>query len=327
MRYQRPSYFSLCIASLCVLADATESTKRGLAYTGDSNEADLNLLMSTQSPISWYYTWSLNQANGTNNTVPFVPLIHNTDDASNSDLNSLLDALPSSSTHLLSFNEPDGTTDSGGSSIEPEDAAQSYLDHIAPLRTSDTRSWNISHPAITGSTQGLEWLQKFNASCYDLDPAGCPVDFVAVHWYGDFAGLTAWLGTLHEFYVVNSTDSGADDLKFWITEMALPQQDTDTTVAMMNQSLAYLDDLDYVQGYAWFGAFRSDSANEWTGSSVALFDDDGGLTEVGSLYMGGEANGFAEGTKGEGDSSVASGISISIGAVVISGLALYSILW
>ncbi|KAH6654148.1 hypothetical protein BKA67DRAFT_517532 [Truncatella angustata] len=317
----------LLLTALCPTGHATESSKRGLAYTGDSNEADLNLLVSAQSPISWYYTWSLNQASGTNNTVAFVPLIHNTDDASNSNLNSLLSALPSSSTHVLSFNEPDGTTDSGGSSIEPEDAAQSYLDHIAPLRTSGSRSWNISWPSVTGSTQGLDWLQRFNESCYDLDPDGCPMDFVAVHWYGDFSGLASWLGTLQNFYVANATDpDAAKDLKFWITEMALPQQDEDATVSMMNQSLSYLDGLDYIESYAWFGAFRSDDSNEWTGSSVALFDDDGGLTEVGSLYLGGEENGFAKGTKGEGDSA-ASGMLVSTSTLMVTGLVMMTMLW
>lgn len=314
-------------ASLCAIAAAVQPSKRGLAYTGDSNEADLNLLMSAQSPISWYYTWSLNQATGTNGTVPFVPLIHNTGDASNSQLNSILNALPSSSTHLLAFNEPDGTTDSGGSSIEPEDAAQSYLDHIAPLRTLDSRPWNISHPSVTGSSQGLEWLQRFNASCYEKDSNGCPMDFVAVHWYGDFAGLAWWLGTLHEFYVTNASNADeAADLKFWITEMALPQQDTDATVAMMNQSLTYLDELDYIAAYAWFGAFRSDDSNEWTGSSVALFDDDGGLTEAGSLYLGGEQNGFAKGNKGDGDSA-APKLSVSAWAVATIALVSAAMFW
>ncbi|KAI0129004.1 glycosyl hydrolase catalytic core-domain-containing protein [Xylariales sp. AK1849] len=327
MRQNRYSFtpLVLVVALYASQINATISSKRGLAYSGDSHDADYNLLLSAESPISWYYTWSLNQAQDVNDTVTFIPLIHNTDDASNSNLGSILNALPSSSTHLLSFNEPDGTTGSGGSSIEPEDAARSYLDSIAPFRDSETRSWNISHPSITGSTQGLDWLRSFNESCYDLDPAGCPTDFVAVHWYGDFSGLASWLGTLHEFYTANST--GQEDLKFWVTEMALPQQDDDATVSMMNQSLAYLDGLDYVEAYAWFGAFRSgDDANGFTGDAVSLFDDDGGLTELGSLYLGGEENGFAKGTKGEGDSA-ASTTSMSTWAVVVAGLAVVSALW
>ncbi|KAI1878258.1 uncharacterized protein JN550_000440 [Neoarthrinium moseri] len=316
----------ICAYALCFAPTrATLPSKRGLAYTGSDDQADTRLLLSAQSPISWYYTWSLYQAQSANDSVAFLPLIHNTDDASNSDLTTILDRLPSSSTHLLTFNEPDGTTDSGGSSIEPEDAAKSYLNHIAPLRSSDSRQWNISHPSVTGSGQGLNWLQRFNSSCYELDDAGCPMDFVAVHWYGDFAGLASWLGTLHEFYTENSTTNA--DLKFWITEMALPQQDEDATVAMMNQSLAYLDDLDYVEGYAWFGAFRSDSANEWTGDAVSLFDDHGGLTELGSLYLGGEQNGFAEGTKGEGNSAAVPSTSMSTCSLILTGLAMTLLLW
>jgi hypothetical protein len=59
-----------------------------------------------------------------------------------------------------------------------------------------------------------------------------------------------------------------------------------------------LDDLEYVERYAWFGAFRADDANEWTGDAVALFEDDGGLTELGALYLGDK---FSEGQKGEGE--------------------------
>lgn len=170
----------------------------------------------------------------------------------------------------------------------------------------------ISHPSTTGSPNGLDWLRRFNSSCYDIDPEnGCPADFVAAHWYGAFAGLAGWLGTLNEFYNTNSTRK--QPLKIWVTEMALPQQSEENTVGMMNQTLPYLDQLDYVERYSWFGAFRSDDANEWTGDSVALFDDDGGLTELGALYLG---DGFEEGQKGDG---AASGLRASVGLMVALG--------
>ncbi|GKT57555.1 hypothetical protein ColTof4_09545 [Colletotrichum tofieldiae] len=290
---------SLAVSTLhftAALAQSDLPSKRGLAYHGDDHEADNQLLTSEKSLISWYYTWSTWPAQGLNNSVTFLPLVHGVDDASDSGLTSRLNQLPESSTHLLTFNEPDGTTSSGGSSIDPEDAAKAYLEHLVPLRNADSRSWNISHPVVTGSPQGIEWLQKFNESCYDIDDEGCPTDFVTVHWYGDAIGLKNHLGALREFY--NSTSPG---LKYWITEMALPQQNTDATLAMMNESLTYLDGLDYVEGYAWFGAFREDEANEWTGDSVSLFDDEGGLTDLGALYLGGEEQGFETGQKGEGN--------------------------
>jgi hypothetical protein len=119
-----------------------------------------------------------------------------------------------------------------------------------------------------------------------------------VRRYGAFDGLAAWLGTINEYY--NTNTSRGTPLKIWVTELALPQADEKATVGMMNQTIRYLDELDYVEKYSWFGAFRAGDANEWTGDRVALFDDDGGLTEAGAVYMGGEANGFAVGKKGEG---------------------------
>ncbi|TDZ38454.1 Alkali-sensitive linkage protein 1 [Colletotrichum spinosum] len=290
---------SVLLASLAASAALAQSdlpSKRGLAYHGDDHEADNGLLTSGNSLISWYYTWSTWPAQNLNNSVAFVPLIHGVDDASDSQLASRLNALPDSSTRILAFNEPDGTTGSGGSSIEPDDAAKAYIEHIVPLRDADSRSWKISHPVVTGSPMGLDWLRRFNESCYEIDDGGCPTDFVTVHWYGDALGLQNWLGSLREFYGA----AGSPGLRYWITEMALPQQDADATLAMMNQSLTFLDDADYVEGYAWFGAFRKDEANEWTGDDVSLFDDDGGLTELGALYLGGEERGFEEGQKGEG---------------------------
>ncbi|KAK8100878.1 glycoside hydrolase family 128 protein [Apiospora kogelbergensis] len=315
-------------------------SKRGVAYQDGAHKADNRLLFSPESPVAWYYTWSLWPApeagEGDGNNVEFLPLVHSTNDLSSQDkadaFRKQLDGLPKSSTHLLTFNEPDGDTGSGGSAIEPEDAARVYMDRIAPLRSGDGRTWNISHPSVTGSPRGLDWLRRFNESCWDLDrKQGCPTDFVAVHWYGEFEGLSGWLDTLHGFY--NSTSSSEkQQLKFWVTEMALPQQDDEATLRMMNQTLPYLDGLDYVDGYAWFGAFRKgEKANEWTGDQVSLFDKKGGLTELGSLYLssGGpdhkDGGGFEPGKKGppgkDDDEGVAANVcSVSRWAAVLSGV-------
>jgi hypothetical protein len=241
-------------------------------------------------------------------------MIHGIDSTEDSRTESVISGLPQSSTHLLTFNEPDGTEGSGGSSIKPEDAAKAYIDYVVPFRNGNSggRDWKISHPSTTGSPNGLDWLRRFNESCYELDEEnGCPTDFIAAHWYGNFDGLAAWLETLDEFY--NGNSSRNEPLKIWVTEMGLPQQSAEDTVNMMNRTLPYLDDLDYVEKYSWFGAFRTDDANEWTGDGVALFDDDGGLTELGTLYLG---DGFEQGQKGEGEEDAASGLRVSVGMLV-----------
>lgn len=314
----RPITTSALYAALSLLvppaasSSSSATSKRGLAYLGDTHASDNALLLSANSSLAWYYTWSTTPVTSIT-TLPFLPLLHGLDDASASGVSALA-ALPASSTHLLTFNEPDGTTSSGGSAIAPSDAARVYIEHVAPLRTNATRAWNVSHPATTGSDAGLAWLRAFNASCWAVDPAGgCPLDFVAVHWYGDFAGLAAWVGTLREFY------SDDEDLEFWITEMALPDAGVGETVAMMNESMAYLDGLDYVAGYAWYGADRrSSSWDGYTGGGVALFDGSGALTEAGALYLGGEEEGFKKGMKGGAGGRVrVSAVAVVVGLLAV----------
>lgn len=275
------------------------SSKRGLALISSTPDSDISFLTSSDSPIAWYYTWSpYAHESISDSSVVFLPLLHGVDAAEDPDLRSILDRSPGSSTHLLTFNEPDHIEDDGGSDISPEDAAEAYIEYIAPLRDSDDdgqRTWNISHPSVTGSGQGLDWLRAFNESCYEIDPRnGCPTDFIAVHYYGDFPGLAGWLGTLREFYG-NATDSDDDIPPMWITEMAFAGEDDEANVGMLNESMSYLDDEEWVEGYAWFGAFRTDDANDWTGDGVSMLDDDGGLTTLGAEYLGGEDNGFEEG--------------------------------
>lgn len=141
---------------------------------------------------------------------------------------------------------------------------------------------------------GLNWLSQFNQSCYTISPStGCPTDFVAAHYYGDFPGMASWLGTLHAFY---------PGKQIYVTEFAIPQASPAVTASMLETSLPWLDSLDWIAGYAWFGLFRINEANGFTGQGPAMIDNNGGLTEVGSLYLGGEDRGYRV-----GETSMASG--------------------
>ena len=193
-------------------------------------------------------------------------------------------------THVLVYNEPDGSVESGGSNLTPQDAAKTYLESIAPLRD-PPYSLKMSLPATTGSPNGLNWLREFNSSCHKITASGCPFDFLAAHWYGDFPALASWLGTLHQLYPT---------LPIWLTEFALPAFPENITYDFVNQTIVYLDQLDYVERYSYFGTFRRGAANNFTGPNVAMLDDNGALTRIGALYLGGNLTGFAPGMKGAG---------------------------
>jgi hypothetical protein len=208
--------------------------------------------------------------------------------------------------YVMTFNEPDGAKSGGGTNIEPDDAAEAWAE-IAKLRED---GYLVSMPATTGSENGFEWLQSWNESCWDMyEETGCEFDFVNAHWYGAFAGLAAWVGRLHEAW---------PDYGVWITELALPEPaDREEVVAMMNQSLRWLDQTEWVDRYAWFGAFREEDANGWTGDVVALLNDDGGLTDLGATYMGGEETGFVEGDKDQ-EEGAAAGMRVAWGVLVFA---------
>lgn len=311
------------VLSSQAIAQSNTTSKRGIAYIVGGHSADYNLLLSSKSPLDWYYTWKPTTApkeifwGDKEDTIEFVPTIHN-----NTKLEADLEALekvPSSSKYLLTFNEPDGTFETGGSDLTPQDAARDYIAKIVPLRS----RFKISHPTTTGSQRGFQWLQDFNAACWAIDPQnGCPTDFVAVHWYGDFLGMTSWMGQLAAWYS-GSKVGLQGDLKMWVTELGVPGAPLDTNTAVMSQTLPYLDALDYVERYAWFGIFRPDGANNWTGTGLSLFENDGGLSTLGAMYVADGTDGLVAGMKGQeyngttdtggGDNSTDTGSSNSTG--------------
>uniref|UniRef100_A0A8H7MYP3 Asl1-like glycosyl hydrolase catalytic domain-containing protein n=1 Tax=Bionectria ochroleuca TaxID=29856 RepID=A0A8H7MYP3_BIOOC len=315
MRCRGICFVSL-LGRLCgwTVALANLESKKGLALGGKLDDSDIKLLTSEKSPISWYYNWSPTPSNIIGNSTIFIPLIHSLETLKENNIWSALDGLPSSSEYMLTFNEPDEAEENGGSYISPEDAAKAYIEDIVPHRNS-SRSWQISHPVVTGSERGLNWLRDFNESCYDIDPRnGCPADFIAMHWFGDFAGLASWLRTLRGFY--NSSE--LRNTSILITEMALPQGSEDDNISMLEQTMSYLDGLDYIAGYAWFGVFRKKNANEWTGDGVSLLENDGDLTGLGEKYLGGATSDF----KTEGDSDSGSCVLQVRRSTVVLSLAL-----
>ena len=58
-------------------------------------------------------------------------------------------------TYVLGFNEPDGTSATGGSEIQPETAAQIWMQQIEPLATLGVK---LGAPACTGAVRHISSL-------------------------------------------------------------------------------------------------------------------------------------------------------------------------
>lgn len=270
---------SLLLLALSLFSTtATAGTSRGLALGIEPlAQADLKKLTDSGA-VNWYYTWNMypnKYLKDSKSNVKFFPLVNPAQ--ANKDLGNALKDLRAKSDHLLTFNEPDMGKDRGGNPIDPGQAAQLYIDHIMPLRE---KGWKISHPVVSGSPEGRNWLKKFSDACKAKKPGkGCVSDFVSVHWYGDLNGLKGHMEELRKFY--NPT---ANNLKFYITEIAYPAASEAKNLELLKGASKYFDDLKFVEGFSWFGSFRQKDANAWTKGGVALVKNNGDLTSVGSFY-------------------------------------------
>lgn len=308
----------------------TPSPKRGLAYIGTANPQDDSLLLTESGPgshagmsLTWYYDYSASPISNLPtsnklNSLSFVPMQASTDGISSfpSAVTSQL-AAGARLTHILTFNEPDGAVNTGGSGIPPSQAVKLWLEYLVPLRQ-PPHSLQIGLPSVTGSPRGLAWLSSFNTTCVHLSKQpkrDCNPDFVPAHWYGSLGGLQAYLSELTGRY---------PGVPIWVTELGIPAPyPLDQEQAYFHASLSYLDTLNTVERYAWFGAFRGDAAPGYVGANASFFSSGGKLTDLGSWYLGRNATGVLPLQGGQG---AATSLRLQKGTAFIDSLA-FLITW
>ncbi|KAI0184174.1 F5/8 type C domain protein [Xylaria flabelliformis] len=282
------SSFALLAVVLSVAHAQTRSDKRGLVFVPNKKTPEDNTIWDRDgSDLTWYYNYDPTPspafADKSQSDFEFVPMLWGSiDDTSFLDsVNKLIDGGRNIS-HVLTFNEPDGSTQNGGSNVAPSKAAQVWVDNIIPLTEKGIKA---GLPACTGGEGGIPWLQQFLGNCSQListdgDQKNCSYDFVGIHWYGNFEGLASHLGEYAAAFP-NKTQ--------WITEYNLDNQDLTTTQEFFNTSAEYFDRLDSVARYSYFGSFRSRDSN--VGPNAVMLNNDGQLTDIGSWYLGGTATG------------------------------------
>ncbi|KAL3423958.1 hypothetical protein PVAG01_05705 [Phlyctema vagabunda] len=271
------------IAMVSAQATFASSAKRGLVFVPNpSHPADNQIWVESGSDLTWYYNYGIDPSPAYSNRsqadFEFVPMLWGTPSSdTDTTFSDGVEALISGGTnisHILAFNEPDGESSTGGSSIQPEAAAKTWIREVVPLQKMGVQ---CGGPAVTGSQRGITWLEDFFSACSSLG-TNCTVDFLPVHWYGNFEGLASFLGQVAAAYPNTS---------IWITEYALNHADLDDSQAFFNSSAEYFDRLDFVGRYSYFGSFRSSVSN--VGPNAAMLTQKGELTDIGSWYLGGAA--------------------------------------
>lgn len=72
-----------------------------------------------------------------------------------------------------------------------------------------------------------------------LQCSNCTIDFIPVHWYGNFEGFASHIGQ------VNATYQNISSI--WVTEYADAEQDLDASQDFYNQSSSFLNRVPYVR--------------------------------------------------------------------------------
>ena len=210
----------------------TSSSKRGLVYVPNSQYPhDDSIWVSSSSDLTWYYNYGSSPSPAFDNStkLQFVPMLWGANTQNPNDTTFLNDVqgqiqggakIP----YVLTFNEPDGSGN-GGSNVPADTAAQVWINNVEPLRKQGVK---LGAPAVTGSPSGFTWLQSFFSACNN----SCTVDFVPVHWYGNFEGLASHIGQVRGTYP-NKT--------IWVTEYADNNVPLAESQNFYNQSSQYFD--------------------------------------------------------------------------------------
>ncbi|KAG7440823.1 uncharacterized protein BT62DRAFT_909672 [Guyanagaster necrorhizus] len=210
-----------------------KDSKRGLTFPSTNNPQDVLNINQTKGVVSWIYDWALTPPTYLINTsLEYIPMQWGSGNIEN-----LAAAVKSqNATTLLTFNEPDY---SAQSNLDATYAAELWQQYIDPLKDEGVR---LGGPAITSSSTGMPWLREFMSAC-----GNCTIDFLTVHWYGEgTAGFYDYLWSLHGDY---------PNYKVWVTEYADTEGNATDVLQFMNQTTTYMESLDWIERYAWFGYF------------------------------------------------------------------------
>ncbi|KAI9892340.1 MAG: hypothetical protein M1814_001541 [Vezdaea aestivalis] len=256
------------VLALLTAAQTVSAGVRGLAYIPKGHPQDDALWASDKcAPIDWYYNWSANPVAGYK-SLEYVPMLHGRGDAAG--FATKIDQLRAQGLKIntvLFVNEPDGSTSTGGTAMSPQEAATIYKTKYQPLKAKGVR---LGGPSTTSSDRGIKWQKDFLALCSD-----CTIDFMPLHWYGNFNGLSKWY--------LPAVKAAFPNTKFWMTEFA--NRDAKTTAeaaSFLQQAIDLFDGDNLMERYSYFPAVRYGESN--MPQVTTMLTTTGALSPVGQAF-------------------------------------------
>ena len=233
----------------------TSGGKKGLSY----NEASLTDAFSGDG-VTWAYNWGSSSGGSILSGAEYVPMLWGSGQVSGWS-SAVQAAVSSGSSHVLSFNEPDLTSQSN---LTPQHAAQLHIANMGNLGSVQVGSPAVTNGDSTSPPMGTNWLTQFFQACNGQ----CKVDFVAFHYYADTDLPT------FQSYVTNmisvAQQNGVSEV--WLTEFGATGSDSDVAT-FISSATSWLDQQSAVGRYAYFmcgdGTLLSGSSLSTLGEAYA----------------------------------------------------------
>jgi len=189
-------------------------------------------------PVVWGYNWG--SAYYDLGNKEYVPLLWDNSTGTTDEWHAnATAAINAGSKYLMSFNEPDLSTQSD---MTPQAAAEAYRTWMMPFAGTDVK---LGSPAVTngGGATGLDWLDAFLTECCD-----CQVDFVPIHWYDSYSNTAYFQGQ------VQNASTVAGGRPVWVTEFGTTDGDDSQISGFLETVMPWMDSQDYVERYSYFMA-------------------------------------------------------------------------
>lgn len=219
---------------------------------------------------SWYYNWDVNPFTYTSfQELEYVPMFWNSLETHKETIKRFPDF---GYKHVLAFNEPD----------RPDQANMSVDEAIEGMKVFNNYDLRVGAPATALCPPwSTLWFQPFmNRMEYEK----MDVDFIPIHHYWNWyqkEGAEAFLELVEQSYEMYKKP-------IWITEFAIignpgntPEQ-RQKVIDYMNIVIPALDEMEFVERYAWFSFSMTDYKN---GASSLIQSYTGEITDLGRLYQ------------------------------------------
>jgi len=206
---------------------ALASDKRGLVQVDTQNPNDEKNFLADPTTIKWYYNYRSAPSSSISN-LEFVPMLWGEPAASYDFATEVRKLLGKNDIkYVLGFNEPDMDRDVGGSNMSPERAVEVWKQMIQPLKDVGLK---LGAPSTASTQGGKKWIKEFMEKCDNCTGSWCfrpsflngynlrcvrIVDFIPLHWYGNFEGLSSHIGEVRAMF---------PDKDMWVTEFGYAHQ-------------------------------------------------------------------------------------------------------